>query len=102
MDVHACVAEMQYQAFLVPTPDKAELIRPGRPATEQLEKILAPTLIILGELDLPAVVEHGKFLAQNIQGARLEVIPETAHMPTMEEPETFNSLLVEFVETAGS
>jgi len=97
-EVRARIAEMQYQAFLVPTPDKAELIRPGRPATEQLEKILTPTLIILGELDLPAVVEHGNALAQGIPGARLEIIPETAHMPTMEEPETFNSLLVDFVE----
>jgi pimeloyl-ACP methyl ester carboxylesterase len=101
-EVRVLVAEMQYQAFLTPVPDKAELIRPGAPATEQLEKILAPTLIVLGELDLPAVVEHGNTLVQGIQGARLEVIPETAHMPTMEEPETFNSLLVEFVEKAGS
>jgi pimeloyl-ACP methyl ester carboxylesterase len=59
-------------------------------------------LIILGELDLPAVSDHGKFLAQGIQGARLEVIPETAHMLTMEEPEIFSSLLADFVETAGS
>jgi pimeloyl-ACP methyl ester carboxylesterase len=101
-EVRARIAEMQYQAFLAPTPDKAELIRSGRPATEQLDKILAPTLIVLGELDLPAVIEHGNALAQGIQGAQLEVIPETAHMPTIEEPETFNSLLVDFVEKTGS
>ena len=101
-EVRERVAKMQHQAFLAPVPDKAELIRPGRPATEQLEKILAPTLIILGELDLPAMVEHGKSLAQGIQGARLEVIPETAHMPAMEEPETFNSLLADFVGKTGA
>ena len=101
-EVRARIAQMQYQAFLTPVPDKAELIRPGGPATEQLEKILTPTLIVVGELDLPAVVEHGKFLAQGIQGARLEIIPRTAHMPTMEEPEVFSSLLADFVEKVGS
>jgi pimeloyl-ACP methyl ester carboxylesterase len=48
------------------------------------------------------VVEHGKSLAQGIPGARLEVIPDTAHMPTMEEPEAFSSLLADFVEKTGS
>jgi pimeloyl-ACP methyl ester carboxylesterase len=101
VEVRSRVADMQYQAFLNPVPDKAELIRPDRPATQQLEKILAPTLIVLGALDVPAVVEHGKFLAQGIPGARLEVIPGTAHMPTMERPEAFDRLLADFVAKAG-
>lgn len=100
--VRDLVGEMQYQAFQAPEPDKAEVVEPGFLATQHLEKIRVPTLILLGEVDLPAVVEHGYFLAQEIQGARLEIIPGTAHMPTMEEPETFNRLLTAFVDEASA
>ena len=40
-EVRARIAEMQFQAFQAPIPDKAEVIEPGGPATQQLEKILA-------------------------------------------------------------
>lgn len=96
-DVRARIAEMQIQAFQAAIPEKAEVIKPGYTATMELEKVRVPTLIVLGELDLPAVVEHGNYLAQGIPGARLEIIPGTAHVPTMEKPEVFNGLLTAFV-----
>jgi pimeloyl-ACP methyl ester carboxylesterase len=51
-----------------------------------------PTLVIHGELDA-MVVPGSTWLAENIPGASLEVIPEAGHSPQIERPELFNAAL---------
>jgi 3-oxoadipate enol-lactonase/4-carboxymuconolactone decarboxylase len=57
------------------------------------QKISVPTLIIYGDLDIPGLIKGSLKLAELIPGARVAVIPETAHQPQWERPELFNRAL---------
>ena len=73
---------------------------PEPPATRRLGEIRAPTLVIVGERDVPDIQQIARLLARDIQGARTEVIPGAAHMPNMEDPVRVNRLLLEFLRTS--
>jgi pimeloyl-ACP methyl ester carboxylesterase len=60
--------------------------------------ISAPTLIIYGDLDGPAIIQGSKRLAGMIPNARVEVIPEAGHSPQWERPELFNRALRRHLE----
>ena len=75
-----------------------KLLRPLEPpAAERLGEVRAPTLVLVGEHDLPHCHAAGRILASEIRGARLEVMPETAHLPSLERPDLFDPLLVDFL-----
>jgi len=56
--------------------------------------------VIVGDLDQPAILEVADQLAGGIPGARMEVIPGTAHASNMEKPTEFNRLLLDFLQAA--
>jgi pimeloyl-ACP methyl ester carboxylesterase len=95
--VRAAVARMQMAAFRVPVPEEARVIHLAPPAGARLHEIALPTLILVGELDVEDVREHAQVIARTIPNARLERIPATAHMLTMEAPQAVNRLVAEFV-----
>jgi 3-oxoadipate enol-lactonase len=66
-------------------------------AREQLGAIESPTLVIAGEQDPSAPPEQGELIASRIPGARLEVIPNAAHLANVERPDEFNRLLEEYL-----
>lgn len=70
---------------------------PQPPAINRLGEIKAPTLIIVGERDVPDIQAIVKLLKKDVKGARTEVVPGAAHMPNMEDPERVNRLLLEFL-----
>jgi pimeloyl-ACP methyl ester carboxylesterase len=67
------------------------------PALERLEAVLAPTLVVVGADDVPDMLAIAEVLAERIPDARLETIPGAAHLPTLEQPETVNRLLLDFL-----
>jgi pimeloyl-ACP methyl ester carboxylesterase len=67
--------------------------------SEALRSVTAPTLLIWGSEDRIAPMRTAHLAASVIPGARLEVIPGAAHMPMLDDPNRFNSLLLE--ELAG-
>jgi 3-oxoadipate enol-lactonase len=67
------------------------------PAHQRLASIQAPTLVITGDLDQPDVLDYTARLAQEIPGARREVVSGAAHMVNMEAPDQFNRLVVNFL-----
>lgn len=69
-------------------PDRADPTLLGR-----LPAIRTPTLVVWGAADRVVPREHGETYARAIPGARLEIIEESGHLPTLETPE----LLVTFV-----
>lgn len=78
-----------------------ERIKP--PATERLEKISAPTLVIAGALDLPYYnLALAETLAQRIPNARKLVIPGVGHMTNMEDPARFNAAVLAFIDDVPS
>lgn len=92
------IYDMQYHAFTVPIPDKAEVLSLEPPANTRLGEIQIPTLLIVGEYDLPDKQELTKQLAVEIPQAQLIVIPNAAHIVNMEQPAEFNRLVLEFLK----
>lgn len=67
-------------------------------AWESLEAIRTPTLVIWGDLDMPYLQERCKLLARRIPGAQSLVLAGTAHLPALEAPLEFNSVLGRYLE----
>jgi pimeloyl-ACP methyl ester carboxylesterase len=70
---------------------------PSPPAIKRLGEIRAPTLVIVGERDVPDIQQIVKLIAAGVKGARIEVVPRAAHMSNMEDPARVNRLLGEFL-----
>lgn len=68
----------------------------GTPAS-----ISSPTLVIAGEQDPATPPEHGRRIADEIPGARLEVIAPAAHLANVEQPERISRLIIEQVRKAS-
>jgi 3-oxoadipate enol-lactonase/4-carboxymuconolactone decarboxylase len=65
-----------------------------------LGKILAPTLVIVGERDASTPwAEHGKILAREVPNAQAIHLP-TAHLSNLERPRSFTAALLEFLQTS--
>jgi pimeloyl-ACP methyl ester carboxylesterase len=67
------------------------------PALSRLGEIGVPALVLVGEHDVPDVLESAERLARDIPGARKIVLPGTAHLPSLEQPEVFNRLVLKFL-----
>ncbi|MDA1095508.1 MAG: alpha/beta hydrolase, partial [Acidobacteria bacterium] len=61
----------------------------------------APTLVIVGEHDLPDFRATADAMADGIPGARKVVMNGVGHMSNMEDPAGFNSILVGFLSEIG-
>jgi len=91
------VYEMQYSAFTILMPEDSEEQEVQPPAITRLAEIRVPTLIIVGDLDLPEKLKLSEQLATSIPGAKLEVIAGAAHMVSMEQPQKFNDIVLNFL-----
>ena len=67
------------------------------PAIHRLAEVKVPTLIIVGNEDLPYPLEIGDLLEQGIVGAQKVELSNAAHHPNMEKPEEFNRIVMEFL-----
>jgi len=65
--------------------------------TDRLSAIKLPTAVIVGEDDPGTPVAASRVIAENIKGARLDIIPAAAHLSNMEQPEAFNRALSGFL-----
>jgi len=70
--------------------------------TDRLATICAPTLVIVGLLDVTLPPSEGMLAAARIPGARLIKMPGVAHHPMDERAQEFEHLLLKFLkETHG-
>jgi len=67
-------------------------------AVDNLSAITAPTLLIVGELDMPDIVARHEDLSEELENAFAVVLEDTAHFPNLERPDLFNPILIEFLE----
>jgi pimeloyl-ACP methyl ester carboxylesterase len=66
----------------------------GRPDNRPLlPGIRCPTLVLVGREDALYPVELSHEIATGIPGAKLEIIPDSGHLSTMERPEAVNRAL---------
>lgn len=68
------------------------------PAVERLRELKCPTLVVVGSLDHPEVRRAADVMADGIPNARQAVIANTGHVPSFEQPDEFNTLLLEFLK----
>jgi non-heme chloroperoxidase len=61
-----------------------------------LPEIRVPTLVIFGEDPKLTNPDAGRYTAQQIPGARLELFPRSSHCPFWEEADAFNAIVAEF------
>lgn len=69
------------------------------PAVNRLAEIQVPALIVLGDLDTRGIELRAHRMADCVPNATLTVMPGTAHMPSMEQPDAFNRILREWLQT---
>jgi len=71
--------------------------KPARVATDILDRIAAPTLAMVGELDLPDFQDIADVVSSRVPGAAKFVVAGAGHMSNMENPGAFNRALLEFL-----
>lgn len=64
-----------------------------------IENIRAPTLVITSEDDRLYTPEIARDMARRIPGAQFAMIEGAGHLSNLEQPERFNKLVLEFIET---
>lgn len=77
--------------------DSAPTDGPNPPAIDRLHEIVAPTLVVVGDEDIPPVLDTIDLLMERIPHARKAVIHDAAHLPNLEHPEEFNRLVLDFL-----
>lgn len=85
-----------------------------QPVCYEFQNIAVPTLLIIGQSDRTAIGKErvsedikntmgnypslGKSVAKQIKNSRLIEIPNTGHIPHLENPEQFHTALIEFID----
>jgi pimeloyl-ACP methyl ester carboxylesterase len=77
--------------------DPQEHLQP--PAMQRLGSIGVPTLVVVGERDVPDFRVMATVVAREITGSRQVVLAGVGHMVNMEDPGQFNALLCHFLDS---
>ena len=64
-----------------------------------LNKISIPTLIICGSDDKLTPIAQSEFMHKNIKNSELKIIDNAGHVSNLEQPETFNKHLTDFLNS---
>jgi pimeloyl-ACP methyl ester carboxylesterase len=65
--------------------------------TDEIVSVTAPTLVAVGDHDAATVPAKARRIAELIPGARLEIIKDSGHSSTIEQPAAVTSLIVDFL-----
>ncbi len=71
---------------------------PPESAVDAIGNITAPVLLVVGDLDFPDIVERHEALSEELQNSFAIVLEDTAHLPSLERPDLFDPLLLEFLD----
>lgn len=74
------------------------LAQTGSTVIDGLPSIRVPTLIIVGDRDQPFQAPSA-YMARKVPGARLEIIPDAGHWANLDQPEIFNRVLLDFLDS---
>ena len=88
MDLKALRQETERDERRADGPDRANGIR----------GIQVPTLVVVGEHDLPDLLEHAHHLAERLSRRAAVVVEDAAHLPSFDNPAEFNNVLFDFLE----
>jgi len=69
-----------------------------KPALPRLGEIHIPTLLLVGDADIPDVHAHAGAIEAGIPRARRVVINDVGHLMYLEKPVEFSRIVIEFLE----
>lgn len=100
-EVRARVAEMQRRAYELQLPvwETAEEEPLVGDLAERIGEVGAPTLVLVGEEDVPDMHEIADRLERELPKARRATIAGTAHVPSLERPREFDQLVLPFLQS---
>jgi 3-oxoadipate enol-lactonase len=67
------------------------------PVAARLGEIRCPTLVLVGDQDIPEMQAIAAHVGASVDGARLATIARAAHLPSLERPEEVNAFLLAFL-----
>ncbi|NEW09848.1 alpha/beta fold hydrolase [Paenibacillus sp. SYP-B3998] len=70
-------------------------------SVDLLSSIAVPTLVIVGEEDPITPPSVMKKMADQIKGSSYHVLPAASHLTPLEQPEAFNTLLLDFLKNTN-
>ena len=73
---------------------------PERQAIGILKEIQIPTLIVVGEFDIPDVFVHAGAIESGIPNSQKAIIQNAGHLVPLEQPELFNQQVLNFLNGA--
>ena len=79
----------------------SDYARPTQAALPRLKEIRVPTLILVGDVDIPDVHAHAGAIEAGIPGSKRVIIPETGHLMYLEKPEEFSRTVITFIDSNG-
>jgi 3-oxoadipate enol-lactonase len=68
-------------------------------AQSELAKIVAPTLVMVGDEDVATVPAKAQQIVASVRGARLVTIPRAGHSSTVEEPAAVTTAIEQFLRS---
>jgi len=96
------VGEMQRQAFRQQEGhDDLRVLRLEPPASERLGDVTVPTLVLTGDDDVHDIHRIADRLAAGIPGAERATIAGAAHLPSLDRPEEFDRIVLDFLARHG-
>jgi pimeloyl-ACP methyl ester carboxylesterase len=81
-----------------PGKDTGYMVEADPPAVGRLAEIQAPTLVVVGDLDMPGILDIAGRIDSEVKDSKKTVIKGAAHTVNMEKPEEFNKAVLEFLE----
>ena len=88
---------------MVSPPEVAKIVTAIRKFdSSALYRPKVPALILNGESDHPFILRHAKILQQAYPGADYRIIPKASHLANLDNPETFDLMLLEFLSELAS
>ena len=72
---------------------------PDQPALDRLSQIKVPTLLVVGESDIPDVHAHVGTIQAGIAGSKRVVLNHSGHLPQVEVPDAFNDVVLGFLNS---
>ena len=90
--VHRMILD-NYDAVVDKYPEAA----PTFDLVTRLSEIHAPTLVMIGDSDLPDMLAVSQLVTEKVPGAKRQVIHNAAHLPNLEHDILFNQIMIEFL-----
>jgi 3-oxoadipate enol-lactonase len=99
-DVRELTVAMTVRSYdqQLPFEDLVKGVWPEPSAETRLAELDVPTLLVVGDADLPELRSLAERLARELPDAGLETIEGAGHLPSLERPDELNRLLLEFLQ----